>query len=1344
MSRWILLLLLPACGDGFNDPPQPESGFPDTDTAVLVETEDTGLPPGLDEGVGSIVLRGGLTSTSVRAVFVTDDAGIRNLAGCHPVGNLGCYDSEPADFDDWVEPVAGFDDADVNYYDLGERMLLGELYPLRRLRQGLVTYYVGSQNFAPPIGGTLDLRLLPGDWGPSNGNAEVLVPSSVELLEPGQNIDLAPGKVIPFRWQPGGRAAVGEVFLQVRSVSLGLDRLYVLEDDGEFLLDVADLGSIRAGDELTFAFGRRVVRDRVVKNHRVTIESRVDQNLDGIGIDVDGRTFIELPDDCTASPTVPLPIDRYYGFLETYQDDYNPGITGCTGVETPGPDAVARVVVPAGEELTANLLIDDDSSALYVLTDACDTDTCIEADQGFGNRTVRFGNPTDQPIELALIVDATDTIGASLYFLDLSTEPIDNLVVPPESCEDAQLITPYEPSSITLAVGGYDDDHDGAACGVEGKDDVVLPVEVPAHSSVRVVVDSHTSAYVLEACDEDCRVPNETGGTEYLNPDDTARTVFFVLEDRLGLSQIQQVFISTEPHDSILSVDTCAEAEATAPLEDGTYVLQPGIQDDHIDAGTACTGFDTSGGDVVVPLVVEPDQRLRVGSTPDVQLYLLSDCNQPRSSCVDGVGGSPLLYYNDSGVAQNLFLVMESGADSSIVELTIDREFVFLADSADVCDDIDTIEPITRSGTYEGTLAGATNALDPGNSSCTSFAAAYGDRIMPIIVPPHTELYTWISDTDQELYILDACAQDADCKDGSAEDFAAPNGTEDAFWINYSDEPVEMFVVVDANYSSAEDVFDLHVEFLEPVLLEVMDSCASALVDPAPVGVSRLDLTDFDNDLDPSCISSGQYRDALVPLTLESGELVTIEADELTKYILLDCDPNTCVASTTADVVTYLNEDSVPVDVWLGLEAKHDRPRGRDVILTSRQVNVAVTADTYTDALVLPPTAEGVWMGNLANATSTLNPSTISCGTSASYEEDFLRVDVPADSQLRVRLVDGETDKELYLLSADGASTCMGASDGPLGPEGGEEVRWLNTSGATVSVVVAVDNDTSSSDDIYELGVQFVPVDPIDVADSCAEAGSLPSVQPGTYVVDRTGSNTLDPTCTSETDDHEAMLPVTLDVGEGLQFEADGTDALYFLTDCTDPTTCTERDTDSAQRPLLKVANTGITPLSGFVVMDGDATPQTGEDRELVLTVHALEVLSMVDACPDTGSLTPITTGEYRFYGDTSNFNDDIDPGPNGCTGYDARGSEGIALVRLENGESIEVVFDGEPNYDGAFYLLEDCTSTQTCVVGTDIPEFFTYVNNSGITKTYFLVIDGWAANDQGTFDLTVNIGSLQ
>jgi hypothetical protein len=130
----------------------------------------------------------------------------------------------------------------------------------------------------------------------------------------------------------------------------------------------------------------------------------------------------DLADECLeALQSDPLPAGSYYSEEVAFLDSLNPGFQ-CTNSLTPGPDAMAHIVLNAGETLTASVTMLGADPAIYVLTNCNSVDRCVGSDLSFGPfEVVGYQNQTASQENVYLVID---TKGGPMmpYFIEIQIQ----------------------------------------------------------------------------------------------------------------------------------------------------------------------------------------------------------------------------------------------------------------------------------------------------------------------------------------------------------------------------------------------------------------------------------------------------------------------------------------------------------------------------------------------------------------------------------------------------------------------------------------------------------------------------------------------------------------------------------------------------------------------------------------------------------------------------------------------------------------------------------------------------------------------------------------------------------
>lgn len=116
-------------------------------------------------------------------------------------------------------------------------------------------------------------------------------------------------------------------------------------------------------------------------------------------------------DDCSTADYL---IDQGFTYFDVNLCDYENDYEGCGDVMAPGPDAVWRALVRAGDDIRLFAETDgteDFEVVMYLITD-CDepTQTCVLSSTGDGVQTIDFQAPVGDLY--FLVVDAVSGCGA--------------------------------------------------------------------------------------------------------------------------------------------------------------------------------------------------------------------------------------------------------------------------------------------------------------------------------------------------------------------------------------------------------------------------------------------------------------------------------------------------------------------------------------------------------------------------------------------------------------------------------------------------------------------------------------------------------------------------------------------------------------------------------------------------------------------------------------------------------------------------------------------------------------------------------------------------------------------
>lgn len=141
-------------------------------------------------------------------------------------------------------------------------------------------------------------------------------------------------------------------------------------------------------------------------------------------------------------------------------------------------------------------------------------------------------------------------------------------------------------------------------------------------------------------------------------------------------------------------------------------------------------------------------------------------------------------------------------------------------------------------------------------------------------------------------------------------------------------------------------------------------------------------------------------------------------------------------------------------------------------------------------------------------------------------------------------------------------------------------------------------------------------------------------------------------------------------------------------------------------------------------------------NRTVLVDVYDQCVAAQTAPATPPGNYTGSLLGAY----------DDLDPGEGGCTGFQAAGVDRIVPIDLLDQDLLTVDYQLLAN-DASVYLLSDCTTTASCLVGADAAgvgeeEALVWFNDSGGDQRVYLVLDAYSTVTDD-FNLDIRIDSL-
>ena len=192
-------------------------------------------------------------------------------------------------------------------------------------------------------------------------------------------------------------------------------------------------------------------------------------------------------------------------------------------------------------------------------------------------------------------------------------------------------------------------------------------------------------------------------------------------------------------------------------------------------------------------------------------------------------------------------------------------------------------------------------------------------------------------------------------------------------------------------------------------------------------------------------------------------------------------------------------------------------------------------------------------------------------------------------------------------------------------------------------------------------------------------------------------------------------------------FDNDG--VLYLLEDCSDLSTCLAAADDEGlgDAESLTWENEAEETVLVYGLVDTREGSGAGSwTLQVTRTPPTAPVEPIGDTCVEADDLGPFEPGTYGL--DFDDHTDDFSP-PTGCTGFGASGRDGAALVELDPGEILTVIWHAPP-CDVSLYLLEDCATQSGCLDGSDVggqtAEVVSWQNHSPEVRGVYVIADIW------------------
>lgn len=1094
-----------------------QTGVP-TATLPVNATGDTGFWQSLqDDGHASLAHRSGWIGGSERvvltAVFVEDDLAIKNLADCYDDEFVPCFDALPVVDDAWIAP-SGPVAADItSTLDMGPVVSVG-VYSAASVFGDTHYFDVQTEPWSAAAAHPLVLDST-GVWGAYNGTDEVGTGSPLGTVSPDPSDRIQPGETdtLAFRWASGTSGNVYLYFRAGTSASPQEERLYKLQDDGVFDLDLSTLG-LSLGTDLVAYLWREIARDRVINGHHFRGRGLSEQRWVGEVVDFGGRTRLDPFLDCATAQVAPLlTAGGYFGSLSGAQSLLDPGFFSynCTGRSAMGAEGLYRFELAPGEMISVDYDLLGADGSIYVVADCLDAGTCDRGvDDGVISSPERleYVNSTSSTVQRFLVVDGHldgQTLPGSMFSMDVffSNVVVDSL---PEDCAEAGVEPALGPGVYSVSLDAYRDDLVILATQCTQTEtsghDAMFRVEVGPGELIEVSTDEPgTELALLDDCTDPatCRI-GSIGVPEsiaWYNLGAVTETLTVVLDED-GDTRVPPLFdlavTRTVPAVDLWPED-CSGAMSEAAQVPGDWSIPLVSYADDINPGAGfCASGATPGPDAVLPVSVAPGEYVYLWTeTPGVSLWLSDDCTT-ASSCHNpdpAPGLSFVEHVNMTAAPQVVYLTVDQDGGSvlpALVDVHSVVALVPLASPATDCGSVGTAG-VLGTGVVYGTLVGHNATLDPGATGCSGAPAPGGEALFRVELQPGEGIDASLPDPfGQHLYLVSDCSDPATCVVGAL----ANPGPARVVWANTSGTVEQWTLVVDGGPGMSSPVYRLDTVLGPIAPLPDADTCADAALLSA-LGNGRWigsDLGGLVDELNPG-VSGCTARelsgpDAMVPIHLEPGEIVSIRSvggDSL--YAVTDClDATTCVgASEVWAGQPRLALDNALVTPWDGFLVVDTEVSGGPYTLDVRlgPATSFSPSDTCTGAAAQVPLATGLHLGtgSLLGFTNFLNPALPgpSCtGARALGGEGILPLVLEPGESVEATVNQTGGDGSLYLLEVCGdVTTCVNGDDqwdaGGIGGDWPETVSHTNISGAQQTLYLVIDGYSSTGDFYAEIEI---------------------------------------------------------------------------------------------------------------------------------------------------------------------------------------------------------------------------------------------------------------------------------
>jgi hypothetical protein len=644
--------------------------------------------------------------------------------------------------------------------------------------------------------------------------------------------------------------------------------------------------------------------------------------------------------------------------------------------------------------------------------------------------------------------------------------------------------------------------------------------------------------------------------------------------------------------------ETCADPFVIGAS--GVFTGNTNLAVNDYSQSAACTGYSSTGPDVVYRISLQAGDRLQASLQPsngswDASIYLVTGCQNIGTSCVAGQdNGNPEELDYTAASTGDYFLVVDGfGGQGGNYALTVNLTAAPIAN--DTC--AGAINA-TAGGTFTGDTTNAQPNYTPlasGLGGCTGYTAQGNDVVYRVTLSAGERLQASLSATwDASLYMVTDCAN--------------PSGTCVAGQDNGNPETIDFtapgaggyFLVVDG-YGSARGAFSLTVSITPPATGG--DTCQAPVMVPAAGGLFSASTSGLANDYNPGAACTGQTTagpDMVYAMSLAAGDVV--EAFALfdpgvngALYVVQDCSNLSCIAAddTTGpgdiEVVRFVASAAGTHYVVVDGRAAGDAG-GHDIDLTR------YTGETCPDA----PDLIGSELAITTGRVNDYSPNAGGCTRSSSGPDRAYRVPVQAGDQVHVQLTpDANWDATLYMVGncGDITGSCVAGAD--AGNRGGaEQIAPVFDQSGTYYLVV---DGWAGGAGRGTLTAQ------IHRGDTCADAYVVPG-SGGTFAGTTAGyaadyGTTVNAgSCTNYAQaGADAVYAVDLEPGETLDasLNATGWDgALYLIADCAASTTTCVAGSDAGNPETLSFTHSGAVATRYYLVVDSWRTSDASGTRE--------------------------------------------------------------------------------------------------------------------------------------------------